>query len=57
MLFIWIFFSQNNPEKSVRMISEGSCDIEDWRWKHSFAIKRINNILQYIKVWNLYFKL
>ncbi len=31
----------------IRMISEGSCDIEDWNnscWKCSFAIKGINTV-------------
>ena len=44
MLFFWTFYSSKNPEKKIlytinvswaadqhiRMISEGSCDTEDW---------------------------
>ncbi len=43
----------------IRMISEGSCDIEDWRnanWKFSFAITAIYYILKYIEIENSYFK-
>ncbi len=36
------------------MISEGSCDPEDWSNKFSFAIPGINYILKYIKI-DLYF--
>ncbi len=35
------------------MVSEGSCDTEDWSngcWKFSFAIKWINYIIKYIKI-------
>ncbi len=41
------------------MISEGSCDTEDWRndAENSALIKRINYILKYIKIENCYFKL
>jgi len=42
------------------MISEGSCDTEGWSddsYKFSFAIKRINYILKYIKIENNYFRL
>jgi len=41
------------------MISEGSCDTEDWSnddKKISFAITRINYILKSIKIENDYFK-
>ncbi len=37
------------PNQHIRMISEGSCDTEDWSndcWKFSFAITGIN-VLQY----------
>ncbi len=36
----------------IRMISEGSCDTEDWsnEWKFSFAITEINYILKYINI-------
>ncbi len=39
----------------IRMISEGSCDIEDWSnscWKFSFAITGKNYILKYSKTEN-----
>ncbi len=35
------------------LISEGSCDTEDWSngcWKISFTITRINYILKYMKI-------
>ncbi len=45
------------------MISEGSCDTEDWSngcWKFSFVITGINYILKYIKIEtsyvNIYFQ-
>ncbi len=34
------------PNQHIRMISEGSCDTEDW--KFSFTITGINYILKYI---------
>ncbi len=37
------------------MISEGSCDTEDWSndcWKFKFAITEINDILKYIQIEN-----
>ncbi len=37
----------------IRMISEGSCDTEDWSngcWKFSFTITGINYILKYITI-------
>ncbi len=37
------------------MISEGSCDTEDWSnnwWIYSFAITGINYILKYIEIEN-----
>ncbi len=43
----------NVPNHHIRMISEGSCDTEDWSngcWKFSFAITEINYILKYIKI-------
>ncbi len=46
---------QNQP----RMISEGSCDTEDWSngcWKFSFTITGINDILKPIKIENSYLK-
>ncbi len=41
------------------MISEGSCDDEDWSndAENSALIKGINDILKYIKIENCYFKL
>ncbi len=42
------------------MISEGSCDSEDWSngcWKFSFAITEINYILKYVKIEKRYVKL
>ncbi len=41
------------PNLHIRMISEGSCDTEDWNngcWKFSFAITGINGISKYIKI-------
>ncbi len=41
------------------MISEGSCDIEDWSngfWNFSFAITEINYMLKYINIEICYFK-
>ncbi len=41
------------------MISEGSCDTEDWSndAENSALITEINDILKYIKTENYYFKL
>ncbi len=41
------------------MISEGSCDTEDWSndAENSALITEINSILKYIKIENCYFKL
>ncbi len=41
------------------MISEGSCDTEDWSndAENSALITEINYILQYIHIENSYFKL
>ncbi len=41
------------------MISEGSCDTEDWSndAEKSALITAINYILKYIKIENCYFKL
>ncbi len=41
------------------MISEGSCDTEDWSndAKNSALITEINYIFNYIKIENCYFKL
>ncbi len=41
------------------MISEGSCDTEDWSNddENSALITLINYILKYIKIENCYFKL
>ncbi len=44
----------------IRMISKGSCDIEDWSddcWKFSLSITGINYILKYIEIQNSSFKL
>ncbi len=41
------------------MISEWSCDTEDWSnvwWKFSFAITGINYSLKYMEIVNSYFK-
>ncbi len=41
------------------MISEGSCDTEDWSngsWKFGFAITGMNYIVKYIKIESRYFK-
>ncbi len=40
---------------NIRMISEGSCDPEDWSsgyWKFSFAITWINHMVKYMKIEN-----
>ncbi len=37
------------------MISEGSCDTEDW--SNDAEIKKINYILKYIQIENSYFKI
>ncbi len=42
------------------MISDGSCDTEDWSngcWKFSFAITGINYIIKDIQVENSYLKI
>ncbi len=41
------------------MISEGSCDTEDWsnNFENSALITEINDILQYVQIENSYFKL
>ncbi len=43
----------------IRMISEGSCDTEDWSndAENSAAHHRINYVLQYIHIENSYLKL
>ncbi len=43
----------------IRMISEGSCDPEDWSnaAENSALIKGINYILKYIQIENIHFKL
>ncbi len=43
----------------IRIISEGSCDTEDWRnyAENSALITGINYILKYIQIENSYFKL
>ncbi len=41
---------------SIRMISEGSCDTENWS-SFLLAITGINLILKYIKIENSYFKM
>ncbi len=40
----------------IRLISEGSCDTEDWRndAENSALITGINSILKYIKIGNQY---
>ncbi len=38
------------------MISEESCDTEDW-WKLSFALTEIHYMLKYIQIENIYSKL
>ncbi len=47
------------PNQHIRMISEGSCDTEDWsnEAENSALITEINYILKYIKTENSYFKL
>ncbi len=47
------------PNQHIRMISEGSCDTEDWsnEAENSALITEINYILKYIKTENRYFKL
>ncbi len=43
----------------IRMISEGSCDTEDWSndAENSALITGINYILKYIEIENSYFRL
>ncbi len=42
---------------NIRMISEGSCDAEDWsNDAENTALIKINDILQYIHIENSYFK-
>ncbi len=41
-------FNINNNTKNFRILSEGSCDADSW--KFSFAIMGINYILMYIKI-------
>jgi len=43
-------------EQHIRMISEGSCDTEDWGNDAEINSARINDI-KYIKMENSYFKL
>ena len=73
MLFFWTFYSSKNPEKEilytinvswaadqhVRMISEGSCDTEDWSndAENSALITGINYTLLYIHIENSWFTL
>ncbi len=48
------------PIQYIRMISEGSCDTEDWRngcWQFIFAITGISYILKHITIENGYFKM
>ncbi len=55
-LKITVFNIDNN--QYIRMISEGSCDTEDWRndAENSTLSYAINYILKYIKIENWYFK-
>ncbi len=51
------FWAEN---QHTRMISDGSCDSEDWSigcWKFSFANRNKLNIKIYIKLENFFFKL
>ncbi len=52
-----LFFLAANQH--IRMISEWSCDSEDWSndAENSALITEINYILQYIEKENIYFKL
>ncbi len=47
------------PNQHIRMISEGSCDTEDWSndAENSACITGINYILKYIQIEKCYFKL
>ncbi len=46
-------------DQYIRVISEGSCDTEDWSndAKKSALITEINDILKYIEIEICYFKL
>ncbi len=71
-MLIFGFFYSKNPEKYVlncfkywssanqhiRVISEGSCDTEDWSndAENTALITGINYILKYIQTENSYFK-
>ncbi len=46
-------------EQQIRMISEGSCDTEDWSndAENTALITEINYILKYIQIETSYFKL
>ncbi len=49
-----------STKSAIRMISEESCDTEDWNkgcWKFSFTITGIYYILKYIQRENSHFKL
>ncbi len=69
MLFFSTFYSSKNPEKKklfstsaanhhIRMISEGSCDTEDWSndADNSALITEINYIWKHIQIKNAYLK-
>ncbi len=47
-----------NVYQHIRMISEGSCDTEDWSndAENLALITEINYILKYIKIESCYFK-
>ncbi len=47
------------PNQYIRMISEGSCDTEDWSndAENTALITGMNSILKYYKIENKYFKL
>jgi len=48
------------PNEHIRMLSEGSCDTEDYSngcWKFNIAVIGRNYILKYIQIENSSFKL
>ncbi len=56
---IWSKFPTLIINQRIRIISEGSCDTEDWSndAENSALITEIHFILKYIKIENCYLKL
>ncbi len=60
VLLNFLFVVVRAPNQHIRMISEGSCDVEDWsNHAENSALNHteINDILKYIPIEQSYFKL